>query len=251
MAHVLSNLDTEWAHLAAAPTTGRALRRWADTHLTLHALRTAPDLIAAVRSGGEQTMRTLLELVQSDDPDRQLAGRLVLQVMMPAIRRHAAQYCRTHGRDAAAASCSAMWEVIGTYPLHRPGNIAANLRFDMAKLYRRDLLEHNDPGHQKRDRATDPHSTDLENIDDRDAHPSMHVVELLIWARAQQLVDTDTAQLLLDRYCPSTTHTPDAATDAAALHGLSPAAMRKRCSRAIAILREAAAAGDLDQLMLS
>lgn len=228
---LINALEAEWTELLRRPATRRVLEAWDLEHPILDG--TASPQIAALehlRAGGDAMLYPLLQIAQSERDDAELAGRVVLQVMLPAI---CGLMRGSRGRYAEAdEAVEAMWETIRTYPLQRRQRVTANLYLEAVSLLTR-------------------HRTTVQEvplIDDHDAaepvqtHPSEELINLLAWAIKHDVLDRPTAQLLVDRYCP---HDVDdrllkhASRTVAASHDLAPATLRKRCSRAIASLQKA------------
>jgi hypothetical protein len=111
-------LDREWAHLRRRPPTVRAARAWRPliTHRRLAELLSVLDdlhqLVEATQSGRPDADGVLLELVDLAQGE-QLAGRIVVQRLLPALIARAAPY-RSHrdDLDPAELAVPAAWLAI-------------------------------------------------------------------------------------------------------------------------------------------
>lgn len=208
---VLRRLNQEWQDIALAPLPPE----WA----------TVPEL------RGCDTLAEVLDAIRSD-PDAVLAGllragdaaahRVVLQTMLGWAVRAAARD-REHDLDDYLAE---LWLTIACYPLvRRPARIAANLALDTRKRVRA----------RPRSLPVDP--TRLAQLPDVRSSPALRAQLLLARARRAELTD-DLSDLALRLVY---TRGLDSA-EAAVVLGLTPAALRQRCHRA---LRRLAAHADL------
>ena len=129
----LERLDREWRLLAAGPLRIE-LARWARRDPGLARFETPSVLLRFLRSPGDpeakdDLLRTLLTLARSEP----LAGRVVLQALLPGLKAQAGR--RLFGADEreelwelTLAHC---WEQIRCYPLERrPRRVAANILLD-------------------------------------------------------------------------------------------------------------------------
>lgn len=204
-------LNTEWHELAPAgiPAGWRA-------EPALAGARNLAGVLASVRADPDLVLGALL---RSADP---LAYRLVLQAMLGRVVLDAARD-PLHELDDYIAE---LWLGIACYPLaRRPARIAANLALDA----------------RKRVRGRHP----LPLIDPSRFGSWAHLVEStpnaqLVLARARRiaLIDDDAEQALRLVYLEGLR-----TTRAAAVLGVTPAALRQRCHRALR--RLAAHAADL------
>lgn len=221
-------LNAEWAHLCADPTTGAAMRAWAGAHPALAGCADLPALERRVaRAGRAQADDILLALLRLGRRGDELASRTVLQLMLGKAIRIASSHA---GRDVPAAleeaAITALWTVIATYPVdRRTSKVAANIAMETLHLT---VADH---AHQRHETPTTP--DDLHRVDapHRDVPPDLELVELLAWAVDTGTVTAQDATLVLDVYAPGPGCRGGSA--AAQLHGLSWAAARQRCSRAV------------------
>ncbi|MGH7189976.1 MAG: sigma factor-like helix-turn-helix DNA-binding protein [Acetobacteraceae bacterium] len=139
----LVGLDREWALLAR----GRLrleLRSWAEREPALVRFDAPDRLICFLwdkRASPVEKDRILAALLRLARTESSLAGRVVLQAMLPALKVLAAEFLRRDPdrEGEPALGREELWQVlfvamlqqIKTYPLDdRPRKIAANLRWD-------------------------------------------------------------------------------------------------------------------------
>lgn len=149
-ASLLRRLDAEWAHLRTHRRALRTARSWTSQYPD-HPLA---DLVADVadlddirratqrRDGAERTddviLLALVELARVDE----LAGRIVLQHLLPALITNARRYRAYNDRtDPIAQIVPAAWLAIRTYDVaRRRHHVAASLLSDAVfQAFRRQL----------------------------------------------------------------------------------------------------------------
>ena len=132
MEPMLQVLDRQWPPLAASPEARRAVTRWADTNPVLAGMADLGDVLGCRHDPeiGAEVQRVLACLAPHDE----LAGRTLLQILLPGVVRLVA----TVGRDdpdAPGDLVALAWERIRTYPPSRSGSVAANAVLDVRKQY--------------------------------------------------------------------------------------------------------------------
>jgi hypothetical protein len=144
---ITDQLDREWAALRGKPQSIRRVRSWAtslDPELAsaVRAVESLDDLISethASRGGaGERLLRTLVSLALED----QLAGRVVVQRLLPGVLVAASRYGRLcDHRDPIAEAMGALWISIASFDGdRRHGPVAASIISDtMFAAFRRRL----------------------------------------------------------------------------------------------------------------
>jgi DNA-directed RNA polymerase specialized sigma24 family protein len=127
-------LDDEWRHLAGSPPMARAWRRWVRAQPALTVAGDAAGLAVQNRSArGREADPVLLALAILAAED-ELAGRVLLQLLLPGTASLASRVRWRYGVDAPAAAVAAVWERIRTYPVERrPHSVAANILLDARK----------------------------------------------------------------------------------------------------------------------
>ncbi|MFJ4879990.1 hypothetical protein ACIP93_32950 [Streptomyces sp. NPDC088745] len=161
-------LDADWAALCADPAVRQAVTDWVtDGHLTdgIAAVTdswsgslTPEQLLAALRptAGGvtdeltDAVLRVLLQLAAGRDRSAVLAGRVIVQAMLPAvIRITRGQIHATGGRTRDAVghvTVAALYEVARAGRIHlRPGRPAANLTLDTLRRVLAELAAEQGP----------------------------------------------------------------------------------------------------------
>ena len=222
---MLRRLDAEWAVLQQDASASGSCLRWAARVPELAGCRRPEEVRGRVASSPDAVLGHLLAEAAAGDA---LAGRVVLQALLPKAVRMASV-------DPAAAVddyVTALWCGIATYPLaRRPTSVAANLALDALKAVRRERSP-------AADVTTAPHLVlltadrrpgDVVGTGHRERFPTVDAV--LARARAHRLVDVGSAELLRTVYAEGLPGAP-----AAERHGLSPTAVRSRCSRAVRVL---------------
>ena len=178
-----------------------------------------------------------------DDGD-QLAGRVVLQRMLGRVvtlsqRAYRPKQAGIRGTFAHVMelAVAALWDAIATFPVHRRDRkIGANLAMETLSRLTKAL------------RVFDAEQTDTTSLDDvgdveapetvTDA--GLELLRVLAWGIDAGVISRDDASLLTRVYCPAPGQVGGAAV--ASELGVSWAAARKRCSRAIGRLAAAARA---------
>jgi DNA-directed RNA polymerase specialized sigma24 family protein len=130
---VVAALEREWP--ALAPRLADALRQWQGRERALAAF-SSPQLLVrflqrfdADLDAKDAALAALLRCTQTDSR----AGRVILQALLPGLKRLAERLVREPGtRDEVWSTLlSAIWERMYSYPLlRRPQRIAANLLLD-------------------------------------------------------------------------------------------------------------------------
>ena len=222
---VLRRMDEEWAALQGDATAAEAVRRWVLRAPVLAGCVQPGEVLQRVAGDPDGVLGALLAAGAEGDG---LAARVVLQAMLPKVVR-LASVDRTAEVDDYL---TAMWCEIAAYPLaRRPASVAANLALDTLKAVRRER-------HPAVDVLTPPDLV-LLAADRRPAHvvgssrPSEapSVTAVLQRAREHRLLDAATGALLRSVYAEGVP-----GEVAAHRHGLSPGAVRTRCSRAVKVL---------------
>ena len=124
-------LEYDWQRELAGRALGQRLRRWRTLEPALAPFATPAALLGFLRrsSAGERedaVLRALLRRARTDP----LAARLVLQRLLPGLKRRAGQMmiCAGEREELWSLLLAAVWERICTYPIERlPRHVAANL----------------------------------------------------------------------------------------------------------------------------
>jgi hypothetical protein len=238
---LIGRLNREWDELSTDPTTTTALARWGQEQPSLSGWPTIERLETAVAAGPsartDGIFHALLTFATNPDkPDTELAARIVLQLMLPAVVRMALSLHHSSGwSEREAIAVDAMYESIVTYPLRRDRLVPANIALDALQIVDRRLMPRTDPGVFENPCGELP---DHLHPPAGDRPAAEELARLLVWAVRTNVITKEEASLLA-----TTTGHGDAKRAAAEL-GMSRVALRKRRSRVISKLR--AAAGDYD-----
>lgn len=145
----VGQLDREWHRLAHSPLLRARLRSWAQREPALGVFAGPAGLIRFLREPGrfhdkDAALSALLRLAPTDP----LAARVVLEALMPGLKRIARQLILdSRDRDELwqlllASAC----EQIDSYPLaRRPARIAANLLYETRRAALSELRRNRQP----------------------------------------------------------------------------------------------------------
>jgi len=130
----LTELDREWRALCRSTASHAALERWTNTEPVLAGLLTL-DAVLGERKDDVEAAPAILAALSRLAVDDDLAARTLLQALMPGLVKMASTCCSD---DPAALDelLSLAWVRIRTYPVRRPGPVAANVLMDVRKRYR-------------------------------------------------------------------------------------------------------------------
>ncbi len=149
-ANLLARLDDEWAHLRTSRRALRTARGWAHTHpdhplaVIVRDLGDLDDLRSATQRGADgrrcddEILLALVEVARGDE----LAGRVVLQRLLPALILHAVRYRSFNERsDPIGQVIPAAWLAIRSYDVdRRRRHVASSLISDAVfQAFRRPL----------------------------------------------------------------------------------------------------------------
>ena len=251
-------LTQEWAELHSTPSTPATVRKWGRGEKALAGFTLPGEIVDAIDAAGhDRTNELLLALIRLFQRGHQLAGRVVLQALLPKLAKtatHAGGMCTsssdTWAEDRRHITLAEFWDVMADYPVdRRTSSVASNLALDTL---------HRVTGARKppADLPVDPH--DLRDDETRDGArrtwlaglsttdpdpveeitPDSDLLEVIAWGMRNNTIRQDEAQLLVASYLPERTSGFGFA-DVADQLGLSQAAVRQCCSRASRKLAEA------------
>lgn len=233
-------LITEWVALNQAPASVTTLAAWARTEPVLTGYTRPGDVIDAIDTApppGQDAL--LLALVRLAQAGHQLAGRVVLQAMLPKLGKMS---CRTPGttsddawaEDRHHITVATCWDVITTYNTdRRTTTVAGNLAMDTLNALTR-------PARRPRPVETPTDPATLAAVDIPTGEPAepgeltvdADLAELLGWALGHGHVTPDEATVLRLVYTPDDDGAAGSRSETAARQlGLSAAAVRQRCAR--------------------
>lgn len=250
-----SRLNAEWRALCDTPATAAAVAGWSHDRPALAGLHTLSGVLRQAKraklADRDAVLLALLELNRDGD---QLAGRVVLQAMLPKAVRLTRSVVRRPDvlgdqEEAHARAVAALWQAIATYPLAaRPGRVAANLALDTLAVVQRgrtgscaaptfpeqsfaDLLVLGDVA------ADDVGPHDLAGPADAD------LLALLAWSVRTAVLELHEARMLARVYALD--GGPADVQAVAVELGISWPALRQRCSRLARRLGRAAMAAGI------
>ncbi|MEV7381901.1 hypothetical protein [Streptomyces lydicus] len=271
---LVTRLNTEWEWLCADRGSADRVRSWMLGAGVLdedQAPAGLGELCTLLRKGAKRNepgfidawMGVLLRRVSAGDVrDAELAARVLVQAMLPHACR-VLRGCVRSGEDiedVAQVVIASLWEVVRTFPIaRRPRKVAAGLRLELWHRVSRELKrelapsEHLDetwaaalPGGVEPEGAVEP--VLLARAAEAAGLPAAvsaveelegargEMVALLVWALECEVLTAEAASGICDHYREGAPQ--DAA--AASAWGVSPVALRRRRSRAVARLRQAA-----------
>lgn len=262
-----SRLNREWALLCDGAAGRRAVHGWAAPSpdraaisklVEVDGLRATVQLLQSAEvtaSDRDEILVGLLERAQDGD---QLAGRVALQVMLPAAVRIAQAINRRPDvlgdtDEAFALVLAALWQVVATYPVaRRRTKVPANLYLDTLALVRRG---HTSSTHRAAltflelpyaDIRTAAEPGRLDAGQDDPAGPAdAQLCTVLAWAVRSCVLGLDEARLLVRVYGLDGSPA-DAGLAVAAECGVSWPALRQRCHRIARRVGRAAIAAGID-----
>lgn len=251
-----SRLNVEWRALCGAPDTVAVVAGWSSRQPALADLDTLDGVLRRI-TGGDLNLRdgvllALLELARDGD---RLAGRVVLQAMLPKAVRVAMCVVRRPDvlgdrEEAQARAVAALWQAIATYPLTaRPGRVSANLALDTLAMVQRGHTgsSHFTPSFPEQPFADlrvlgEAAVNDLDS-DDLAGPADAQLLTLLAWSVQTGVLELGQARLLARVYILG--GDPEDTRTIAAELGISRPALRQRCSRLARQLGRAAVAAGM------
>jgi hypothetical protein len=188
MVSVLDLLDREWGRLA---TDVGAARRLADVCAVAGGAASLGDVAAYVRAADAPSAdRVLVALAARAVEGDALAARVLLQLLLPGVRRLARTWWALgDAEERASASVAAVYDRIRRYPIaRRPARIAANVLMDAASDLRRAARF-----------ASPREATPVDGVardEPGDLNPAIELVDVLADAVQGGLVTAEDAELI-------------------------------------------------------
>lgn len=236
---ILGQLTAEWTQLHHLAETADRVAQWARTHPCMAGCARLGDILDTIDTASPADADQILAaLLQTHHTDDQLAGRVLLHAMLPALTRRARRCRMPREIDNHEArlqlTITTFWTVIAR--LGATQNLASRMTLDTV---------HELTNYQRQ--ASDPwENTDLyDRLDQRQSEhpvqgPTMGLADgpeadddlaaVLVWARRTGALTGHDAQILADVYATDTRYANH--TYAAARAHISIAACRKRAWRA-------------------
>lgn len=238
---IFGQLIDEWARLCQLPSTARQLRRWSTTEAALTGFTSLQQLVTGIDEGTrEQDDAWLGALIRLAQSGQTMAGRTVLQAMLPKLTRfsHTTRPTResTEPEDHRHVIVATFWTVLASYPIHRrTSRVAAGLALDTLHALTADTRAAAVEIPVDAD-ALDHWADNLSEVEqgalsgDEELSSDADLLEVIAWGIDSGALSGDDAAVLTRVYLPEEGK-PGSAAVAAEL-GLSPTALRQRCSRA-------------------
>lgn len=245
-------LTQEWADLHALPSTRITVRRWGRSEEALADCATPGEVVDAIDHATTANKNAmLLALIRLFQNGQQLAGRTVLQALLPKLAKtssHVSDWAastETWSEDRRHITLAEFWDVMATYPVERRlTSVASNLALDT--LHRitgvrtsvdipvdpHDFREDVDR-HQYANAARRTWLGALSAIDDdpfAELTCDADLLQVIKWAMDAGIVTTEDAQLLTISYLPERT-TGFGYAEAADHFDITQDSARQRCSR--------------------
>lgn len=230
----------EWVDLNTLTASAVTVHQWARLEPTLTGYTRPADIVDAIDAADPaRTDEMLLALLRLHQRGHQLAGRVLLQTMLPKLIQIARRASPTSSDDAWTEdrhhiAIAEFWDVMTGYPVdRRPTRVASNLALDTL---------HRLVGGRRHQHAIPIAPNQMRVLNGGRAHAATSdavvgtisvdadLIQVLTWAVAHAVVTADEATLLAEAYLTDGPRSGFAAT--AARLGLSQAAVRQRCSRA-------------------
>jgi hypothetical protein len=225
-----SSLNNEWSQLCASQQALTELGSWRRAEPALSSVDALDDLVGAVRADADGVLGALVRLAQGGSL---LAGRAVVQLMLPKIVRMARSQQRSlvPFEDAASRVVAAMWEQIMCFPIAtRCRRIASNLALDSLKDVTAGVARDTAEGI-----GIDDSWVARDQLHAQEVTAGVELLGVLTRATARGVITKADARLLAKVYIES-----DYRAGAAVAHELqiSRTDLRKRCSRLTLRLRD-------------
>jgi hypothetical protein len=137
MQSIIERLDNEWRRLAVDRKAPQRLRAACEAAGGAETLGELKQYVCQATPADAD--RVLLALVRRAADGEPLAARVLLQLLLPGVRRLARRWWTLGDRDErAAAAVAAVWSRVCAYPIERrPAKVAANILLDAERELRR------------------------------------------------------------------------------------------------------------------
>ncbi|WP_159942559.1 MULTISPECIES: hypothetical protein [unclassified Nocardiopsis] len=243
---IIDRLNEQWAQVREDFSTQHTVLSWSAEDPRLRDAQSVQDIQTLangpITPATDELFRALLDRTFRDGSESELASRIVLQLMIGRIV-HTSRTMTGYIRDIEERSqlaVVAMYDAIRTCPKDKNTYLTPHL----AWTAHRSAMRLAKVGANEIPMANV--GSERTTTDEPDLHPSEELTQILAWSVAEGVLNAGEATLLAHRYGdespgrPSWTSVadPDTVADEA---GISPEAMRQRCSRAARRLAAASA----------
>jgi len=238
-AGIFGQLIDEWARLCQLPSTARQLARWGSTEDALAGFTSLQDLVTGIDEGTrEEDDAWLGALIRLAQTGQTMAGRTVLQAMLPKLTRFAHTTRptseSTEPEDHRHVIVATFWTVLAGYPIQRrPSRVAAGLALDTLHALTADTraaaVEFPVPA-DALDQVAGGQSEEEPGTEAGELSSDADLLEVIAWGIDSGVLSGEDAAVLTRIYLPEEKRATSS-TVAAEL-GLSASALRQRCSRA-------------------
>jgi DNA-directed RNA polymerase specialized sigma24 family protein len=232
---LVTSLNDEWDQLRTSAEASGELASWRRTEPALSSVDALDALPTVVRKGPNQVLEALIRQAQGGST---LAGRCVVQLMLPKIVRIARSQIRSQVtfEDAVAGVLAAMWAEIKRFPLDGSRRsiascLALNSLREVSRAVERDTAEA-----VREDSALELEAREVAHLGDAGAqNAGVEVLTVLRLATARRVITTEEARLLAEVYLKADYRTNEAV---ARELNMSYSMLRQRCSRLTRKLRD-------------
>ena len=239
-AGIFGQLIDEWARLCQLPSTARQLDRWGTTETALAGFTSLQELVTGIDEGTREEDDALLgALIRLAQSGQTMAGRTVLQAMLPKLTRFAHTTRptseSTEPEDHRHVIVATFWTVLAGYPIHRrPSRVAAGLALDTLHALTADTraaaVEFPVPADALDQVASGQVEDEEPGPESRELSSDADLLEVIAWGIDSGVLSGEDATVLTRVYLPEEKRATSSTV--AAEFGLSASALRQRCSRA-------------------
>lgn len=243
-------LISEWITLNSTTSASNTVTRWATSEPLLEGFQHPHEIVDAIDSAQpEQQDAYFLSLLRLTQQGQALAGRILLQLMLPKLGRISLRMAARDAdtlwdEDRKQLVVAEFWDIISNYAVdRRPNAVPVKLALDtlhrctMKQPWRRQEIPSDDAA-SFIDRPAREH--------DHDSDEPIRLADVVSWGVKQSVISQDDADLMVSIYVDE--EKPQQAADRLKV---SAAVIRKRCSRARQRLTAALADNPLQTLGLA
>ena len=243
-------LISEWITLNSTTSASNTVTRWATSEPLLEGFHHPHEIVDAIDSAqADQKDAYFLALLRLTQQGQALAGRILLQLMLPKLGRISLRMAARDAdtlwdEDRKQLVVAEFWDIISNYAVdRRPNAVPVKLALDtlhrctMKQPWRRQEIPSDDAA-SFIDRPAREH--------DHDSDEPIRLADVVSWGVKQSVISQDDADLMVSIYVDE--EKPQQAADRLKV---SAAVIRKRCSRARQRLTAALADNPLQTLGLA